>query len=254
MFDLFDECGEDLSSCGFETVPLEKFDVTLNKLFIDTPAKARKLGFDKGHYFIINAPLFAGLMDEHKEILQNAFCERMKFLFKEHKIEKSSKILLVGIGNPHLTADSFGIWTAAKVTILPFKKNNRIFKLFPNVFTNTGLNAYEIIRLLVEAYDITAVVLFDSLATTNLSRLGCSLQFNDAGLTPGSAMNNFGMAINSRSLCVPCFSIGLPTMISSKNLGQKRDVVLTDKDIEKQIDFLSTLVAEGLDKILKNMK
>ena len=109
----------------------------------------------------------------------------------------------------------------------------------PNVFANTGLNAYDVIRLIVEAFDISAVFLFDSLATNCLSRLGTSLQFNDAGLTPGSAMNNFGVAINKQSLHVPCISVGVPMMISSKSFGEKLDVVLTEKDAMEQVFVFS---------------
>lgn len=243
MLDLIDECGQDLLDCGYETEKLDKFQITLNKLFVDTPAKAKKLGFDRGHYFIINAPLFSHLVQEHVEILQKTLLLHIRFLLRQNKLQKGARVLFVGIGNPQISADSFGVKTVEKIEIFPFKKNNNLFKMTPNVFANTGLNAFEMIKLVVEAYDISAVFLFDSLATNNFSRLGCSLQFNDAGLTPGSANNNFGMPINKQSLCVPCFSVGVPTMMSSLAFKQKKDVILTDKDVEKQIDGFSDLVS-----------
>lgn len=250
MIDLIDECGQDLTDCGYETIKLGKFDMTCSKLFVDNKHKAKKLGFDIGHYFILNAPKLSYLMDEHRDLLVAEIGCRLEFLFNQNKIKKKDKILFVGIGNPEILADCFGVFSVNKITIEPYKKNNKIYKIIPNTFSNTGINAYEIIRLIVEAFDISAVILFDSLATTNLGRLGCSIQFNDAGLTPGSAMNNFGMAINKSSLNVPCISIGVPMMISSKVFGAKREIILAEKDVKERLEFLSSVIAEVCESLM----
>jgi len=252
MKDLIDECGQDLASCGYETVELKKYKMTASKLFVDTAGKAKKLGFEKGHYFILNAPLLGGLMDEHRDLLVGEIAYRLEFLFKENKIKKKDKVLCVGIGNPEIVADCFGVWTANKIEVDAFKKSNRIFKVVPNTFINTGINAYDIIHLLVQAFDISAVVLFDSLATNNISRIGTSIQFNDAGLTPGSALNNFGKALNKTTLGVPCIAIGVPMMISAQALGQKIDLILTEKDAREKVKFLSSVVAECVNVMLRN--
>lgn len=250
MLDLIDECGEDLSSCGFETRQLGMFGMTASKLVVDSVGKAKKLGFERGHYFILNAPKLSYLMQEHRDVLMAEVAIRLEFLFKENKVKKSDKVLLVGIGNPKIMADSFGVQAVEKVPFEPFRKNNRIYKIMPNVFVSTGLKSSDIIRLLVEAYDIRAVVLFDSLATSNISRLGCSIQFNDAGLTPGSALNNFGVAINKNTLNVSCFAIGVPMMFSSTELKQCKDLILTEKDVEEKVNFLSDVVGEVVGNLL----
>ncbi len=249
MLDLIDECGQDLASCGYETIKLSQYDMTASKLFVDTRQKAKDLGFDMGHYFILNAPKLNFLMDKHRSFLLAEVSVRLRFLFKENKIKKKDRILFVGIGNPQIPADSFGTLTVDKIFIEPFKKNNNLFKLSPNTFANTGFNAYDIIKIVVEAYDISAVVLFDSLATNNIARLGTSVQFNDAGLTPGSAMNNFGLPINKSTLHVPCITVGVPMMISATAFG-KKDIVLTEKDVIEKVNFLSDVVAEVVDSIL----
>lgn len=253
MIDLLDECGKDLANCGYETVKLGKYEITSSKLFIDSDGKAKKLGFDKGHYFILNAPLLFGLKEEHYKILKNEIKVRVSELFKINKVKKQSKILLVGIGNPDIISDSFGDAVVKKIDIRPFKEDNRIYKISPNTFSNTGINAYEIIRLLVEAFDISLVILFDSLATTNILRLGTSVQFNDAGLTPGSAINKFGMAINYDSLSVPCLSVGVPFMISAGDISKhvSKDLILTEKDVGEKVEFLSEVVAEVFNDLLK---
>lgn len=244
MVDLIDECGQDLASLGYESVKLGRFGATSNRLFVESKGKAERLGFARGHYFVLNAPMLSSFLKEHRKMLAEELKEKFEFLWKLHKIKKSAKVLFVGIGNPAIISDSFGVKVVEGIEIFPFKKNNRLFKIAPNIFANTGINSYDIIRVIVEAFDISAVVLFDSLATGSLGRLGCSIQLNDVGLTPGSAMNNFGHAINKQTLNVPCFSIGVPMMISAKSFGEKKDVILTEKDVEEKVDFLSSLVAE----------
>lgn len=250
MIDLIDECGKDLALCGYETEELSKFGVTSSKLFVETKKHAKELGFDMGHYFIINAPKFDYLMEEHRKLLQDEMLKRLSFLFSLNKINRKSKVLIVGIGNPKIVADSFGVRCAEKISILPYSKNNRIFKIMPNTFSNTGVNAYDMVRLLVGWCGVDLVLLFDSLATNNIGRLGCSIQFNDAGLTPGSAMNNFGLPINKSSLNVPCISVGVPMMISSKVFGEKRDIIFSEKDVEEKVEFLSDLVSEVAQRLL----
>ncbi|MBE7076086.1 MAG: GPR endopeptidase [Clostridiales bacterium] len=249
MIDLIDECGEDLASCGYETIKLGK--ISCSKLVVDK-FNAKKIGFNEGHYFVLKAPIdFVNLENFGAQLFAELSC-RLKFLLKKNKITKKDKILFVGIGNPEIMADSFGAAVVNKIEILPFKKSNRFIKIIPNTFSNTGINAYDMIRLLVEAFDISAVFLFDALATTEISRLGTTIQFNDAGLTPGSAMNNFGLPINRETINVPCFAVGVPLMISAKQLVKEspKDLVLTEKDVKDKVEFLSGVVADALMEIL----
>ncbi len=250
MFDLIDECGKDLALCGYETEELPRYGVTSSKLFVETKKHARELGFDMGHYFIINAPNLDCLMPEHNKLLQEEISKRLSFLFSSNNINRRSKVLIVGIGNPKIIADSFGVRCAEKISILPYSKNNRIYKILPNTFSNTGINAYDMVRLLVGWCKVDLVLLFDSLATSNIGRLGCSIQFNDAGLTPGSAMNNFGLPINKDSLNVPCICIGVPMMISSKAFGQKKEIIFSEKDVEEKVEYLSNLVCDAVERLL----
>ena len=250
MIDLIDECGADLSSNGYKCEKMERYSMTSCELCVKSKGKSKKLGFEVGSYYILNAPHLSLLMKEHRPHLRKWFLEKAKSVFEQAKIKKSSKILIVGIGNPAIVADSFGVRTAQKIKIEPYKRKNRLFKIIPNTFLNTGINAFDIIRLVVEFFDISAVLIFDSLATQNLARLGCSLQVNSAGLTPGSATNNFGKSICKNTVGVPCIAVGVPMMISSRALGQKFDVIFTEKDVEEKVEFLSHVVAEVINELL----
>ena len=251
MSDIVDECGKELACCDYQMQELDKYGIKVSKLVVDSNARAKSLNFDKGHYFVLTAPLLDNLMDKHFKIIKEAMQERVQFLLKENKFRKNKKVLLVGIGNPSIIADSFGSKVIEKIDICPFKKSNKILKIVPNTFSNTGINAYEMIRLIVEAFDVELVILFDSLATGNFERLGRAIQFNDAGLTPGSALNNFGMPINKSSLNVPCLSFGVPMMINSVDLNQKRELILTEKDAKEKIDFFAEVVSQVIEDIFQ---
>ena len=69
MKDLIDESSEDLTVYGYETTNLKKFGMTCSKLFVETNAKAKKLGFDKGHYFILNTPLLSEFLELDDNLL-----------------------------------------------------------------------------------------------------------------------------------------------------------------------------------------
>ena len=95
MKDLIDESSEDLTVYGYETTNLKKFGITCSKLFIETNAKAKKLGFDKGHYFILNTPLLSEFLEGHRVLLLKEIFARIDFLFKENKIKKVAKFCLL---------------------------------------------------------------------------------------------------------------------------------------------------------------
>ena len=250
MIDLIDECGEDLASNGYKCIKLDRYSMTSCELSVKSAGKSKQYGFQKGDYFILNAPYLSLLMSEHRPHLKKWLYEKIKRIFEHVNIKKSSKLLFVGIGNPAIVADSFGVRVVQKIKIEPYKKKNRLFKIIPNTFSNTGINALDIIKHVVNFLNISAVVLIDSLATQNILRLGCSIQVNDSGLTPGSATNNFGKSINKATLGVPCVAIGVPMMISARALGQKSDVIFAEKDINEKVEFLSKVIAEVLDELL----
>ena len=133
MIDLIDECGSDLTMCGYETTKLSKFDITSSKLFVSTKKQAKALGFDMGHYFIINAPKLDFFMNEHKKFLENEILLRLSFLFEQNKITRRSRVLVVGIGNPKIIADSFEGEIALDSFASTIEQDRAISKTIPEV-------------------------------------------------------------------------------------------------------------------------
>lgn len=249
MIDLIDECAEDLQKLGYEHVECGKHSLSIGKIDVDSDAKAKRLGFDKGSYMIFNCPLIHKLGEECAEYVSIEVGKGLKKLFRKHKLSKKSRVLIVGLGNPQILADALGSKVLSCIDLDVFRRASRVFKFEPNIFYNTGINSFDIIHMLALWLDVDLLVVIDSLATNSLSRLTTSIQINDAGMTPASAVNNFGKKICSDSLGVPCISIGIPTMlINSKNAA--KDIILTPKDIRAELNSLAKILAKALSFIV----
>ena len=87
------------------------------------------------------------------------------------------------------------------------------------------------------------VILIDSLASKDISRLSTTIQLSNAGITPGSGMGNHKKEISQNSIGVPVLVIGAPTVISLSTIFSAT--------LEKYVDFS---VSEEIISILNEGK
>ena len=250
MRDLIDECGEDLSSLGYKCKEKGAFDLCVCSMEIRTNDEEEKTGFEKGEYFILNCKALPFGESDCLDFVSNEIKKVLGNLFKKFSLSKKSKILVVGLGNPQILADSLGTKVVDIVRLRSFDKDNNIFKFSPNIFTNTGINAVEVVGMLTICLDIDCVIIIDSLATESIDRLCSSVQINTAGITPGSAVNNYGKKIGSSTLGIPCVSIGVPLMFFGENLKNK-ELLLTTKDIHQNLDDIAFVIGKAINSVLK---
>lgn len=245
MIDLIDECAADLRGLGYERTEKGRYSLSIGKIDVLTDEKSQQVGFDKGSYMIFNCPLLHKLDCECLYYVSEEVEKGLKKLFRKHNLTKKSRILIIGLGNPQILGDSLGSRVLSHIDLDVFRTSSRVFKFEPNIFSNTGINSFDLIHMLAIWLDVDAVIVIDSLGTNSLSRLTSSIQINDAGMTPASAVNNLGKKICSASLGLPCISIGVPTMFM-----QKKGVVLTPKDIRVELENLAILISQSLSFIL----
>lgn len=252
MIDLIDECASDLKKLGYKTVQPGKYSLTIGKLEVDSLAKSKELGFDKGSYFIFNCPLMHYYGMDCFEYLAYEISIYLKKLLRKHNLNKKSRVLIVGLGNPEILADSVGDKVLKLTQIDVFKKSIRIFKFAPNIFANTGINSFDVVHMLAIWQDIDAILIIDALATESVSRLATCFQINDVGMTPGSAVNNLGHKLCKDTLGVPCLSIGVPTMLLAGKVDESfpDDLILTPKDIHQQIDNVSKIISLAISRTI----
>ena len=248
MFDLIDECGKDLKGLGYRCKRTKDFGLEICSLIVGDEKKQRETGFDKGEYLILNCKRLSIGDEDCLNYVSHYVAKAIKFLCSRNSLSKRSKILIVGLGNPLILADSLGTKTLEYTKVKSEKNKTKIFKFAPNIFANTGINAYDVVGMLSVWLGIDGVILIDSLATSNVDRVGCSIQLNSAGITPGSAMNGCGKKIGRSTIGVPCISIGVPLMFFGEKLGRD-DLILTTKDIYENVGDLAYVIGRAINEV-----
>ena len=138
------------------------------------------------------------------------------------KFEPDS-ILVAGLGNMYITADSIGPKSLSNVLITRHIKNQMpemysdlgmadISGIAPGVLGQTGMESADIIKAVAEQTKPSMVILIDALASRKLSRLATTVQISNTGISPGSGVGNYRHAINQDFLGVKVISIGVPTV------------------------------------------
>ena len=174
--------------------------------------------------------------------------------------------LVVGLGNRDVTPDALGPRTADLVTVTRCLRKERrgsaraVAGLAPGVMGQTGMEPLELLRAVCGAVKPAFVVAVDALAARSLSRLGRSFQLTDAGIVPGEGAGSRRFALSQKTLGVPVFTLGVPTVTEASTLA--RDLTGSDAALPKgsflvspgEIDLLvqrsAAVLAEVLDRTL----
>lgn len=251
MFDLVDECGKELEKGGYKVKSLYGGKLSHAKLVIDSKQKSKEFGLDEGEYHVFNFPSLYDDYLANAKLLQQEFVKILKKLLNAQNYKKKDGVLIVGLGNSEVECDRLGKEAFDRIDITPLNRERKIFKFCPNIFFLTGINAIDLVKMLVEKFNITLVLLIDSLTTGNLSRLGTSFQVTTSGITPGSGVNRFGKKIAKEEICAKTISIGVPFMINSSSFVKGSDIFLCSKDISSNIALAGRIIAESVNEVLK---
>lgn len=249
MVDLIDECGSELEGLGYRCKRAKEFGLEVCSMIVDGKQKQEQTGFEEGEYLILNCKRLSLGEEDCLNYVGHYVAKSLKFLFSRNNLNKRSKLLIVGLGNPLILADSLGTKTLEYTKLKNEKGKTSVFKFAPNIFTHTGINAYDVVGMLSIWLNLDGVILIDSLATQSVDRIACSIQLNSAGITPGSALNKLGKKIGKSTLGLPCISIGVPLMFLGEKLGRD-DLVLTTKDIHENVDELAYVIGKGINEAL----
>ena len=223
---------------------------------------------ERGTYVSID---FIDLLDENnRKKVSNVL---VKTLHDLYKINKDDKILIVGLGNSKIIADSLGVNVADKIIV-----TNHLFKLYPYniddnlkkvcVFTpkvmgQTGLESADLVSCVCKLFKPSLTIIIDALATSSISRINKVIQISNTGIAPGSGVGNYRKELNSRNLKCNVISIGVATVVEAKNIinelnskikipnDDNYNLILTPKEIDEDIEHLSTVIATSINKYIQ---
>ena len=235
----------------------EKGELNIVKIINEKGAKA--LGKPIGNYitlsyeaFINDVDLFDGRLD--------TFISALKSIFPEN----AKSVLVAGLGNNEITADSLGPKTnnyilSTRHIIDDLKEVLNITNVFPvssiatGVLGETGIETAEIIMGIVEQIKPDCVIVIDALSASSTERLGSTIQLSDCGISPGSGVGNHRFEISKKTLGVPVIAIGIPTVVCTSIIsGNEKDTAfVTPREIDRITDQGAKLIGMGINSALQ---
>lgn len=230
-----------------ETVQLTK-TITLRKTYTNL-----REGTCKGErYASFFTPKLWNLSDEDFSFLSKAIARELQTLMSCFlPKEKTSSIMIAGLGNSEITPDALGPETAKKITVTRHlysderfppicKRYHSISSVIPGVLANTGIETVEFLKGAVARVKPDLLIAVDSLAARSPHRLATTIQLSDRGILPGSGIGNHQKAISADTLKIPVIAVGVPMVIHSSTLI---------RDALEQSDRLYH--SEGIESLLK---
>ena len=259
----------------------EEKDVRTTVVKITTENGARTMGRPQGNYITIEAPgLSMSDEDYHREISEKLALHLKKLIH----LEREQSILVVGLGNSAITADSLGPHVVDNLYItrhmireyglksMGKERMHRVSGIIPGVMAQTGMETSEIVQGIVAETKPDVVIAIDALAARSTRRLNRTIQITDTGINPGSGVGNHRVGLTEESLQVTVIGIGVPTVVDAATIvrdsmahlldaleetEQKEfleemisphlhTMFVTPRDVDETVKYLSYTISEGL--------
>lgn len=201
------EAGEEVLS-KFENY---KHQISTERYEIVSDSQAKFYGKEKGVYDLISLPDVLYLTQSQLEYSVQIVEKRLKDILG--KVKSTDKVLVVGLGNRHISSDSLGVSVVSKVNVtFNVKKFPHVMAICPSVLGLTGIETFDIVSGVIDKVKPNVLILIDSLCASSEERLGKSIQLSNTGICPGSGIGNNRKCIDKK-LAEKVVSIGVPLLI-----------------------------------------
>lgn len=194
----------------------------------------------------------------NSETLEKEIENSLNFLMPE----VLENVMVVGLGNTEITADSIGPITASSLLAtrhikgefsekIGLKNLKSVSVISPNVLGKTGIEAAEIVKSITDSIKPQAVIVIDALASSDVARLFRTVQFTNCGISPGSGVKNSRKELSFKTLGVPTIAIGIPTVVDIGNKNDGAQMIVTPKDADIYVKKLSEILSRSLNFFLQ---
>ena len=236
----------------------------------------RALGKPRGGYVTVDLTTFWQRRTDFFERAVRAVGAELKAL-----LPPEGPVLVVGLGNPAMTADAVGPLTLDSVLItrhlisaMPrqFAGFRPVAAFRTGVLGTTGVESAEAVRGLVEEVRPALVIAIDALASRREGRVCAAVQLSDTGIIPGSGVGNHRAALNAETLGVPVFAVGVPTVVDAATLAADLleesgaeavdeeklrahgTYLVTTRDIDQRVRDLAKVIGYGINWALQDLE
>jgi len=172
------------------------------------------------------------------------------------KIKYADLLLVVGIGNRHMTSDALGVRVAEKIIVTAHNQelldaNYRpVAAVVPNTMGKTGIESGVIIRGIIKEVKPKAVIVVDALCSPSLERLNSTIQITDTGIQPGAGLGNKCLKLDKETLGIPVIAIGVPTTVAFDVIDGKSGAgkYFCTYDIDDIVKRQAKIIANGINR------
>ena len=256
---------------GVEARDTLREGIPVNTVKVLSEEGERALGKPRGSYVTLT---LEGLASREEGIFQRAvqaLAQELSGLMAG--VPRNGLVLVAGLGNRAITPDAIGpkvhenvLVTRHLIQKMPeyFGNLRPVASLAAEVMGTTGVESGELVRAVCEKIGPACVVAVDALASRSLKRLCRTVQISDTGITPGSGVGNHRMGLTRDTLGVPVIALGVPTVVDGAtlaadllgsddlpDLNEGRDLLVTPKDIDSQVNDLAKVIGYGLSMALQ---
>ena len=241
-----------------EKLPIGRWE----RIRIRTRVGADAIGRPMGMYHTLGLKRADRLSDIDIDDAKNEIASELCRMFDASEIFPG-RLLIVGLGNRKLTPDAIGCeatdFVRPTMHIKEWERNTftrlrcaEIAVITPGVAATCGLDAAVVVKSLCDLLHPDAVIAIDALATRSVTRLGCSVQISNSGISPGSGLGNPRLAIGIETVGAPVFSIGVPTVIDSRVLCGDTSIgepmFVSPKEINEIVSCSAEIIGDGINR------
>lgn len=272
-----EEAAPDAGGYTFEEHQEAGGQIRISRVQITNEIGEQQFGRKRGTYITIEVPQMhqAGVA-LHKRIVSCVVKQ-----IQSTSIWNQPDILLVGIGNREITSDALGPCTVSATCVNRHRNllMNRsaaynVSALVPGVMSQTGMESLDIIKGVISQTHPKLLIVVDALASRSMHRVNRTIQISDTGISPGSGLKNYRLALDREALGIPVLAIGVPTVVSTVTIlsdmlegiagGKWKDEILaslppnfsengsdmfvTTKNIDEEIQCLSLILSHAIEE------
>jgi len=255
---------------GIKVENVSNGDISITRVDILDERGVKNIGKPIGSYITIDLPKDKS---DSSRIINNG-AEIVKDEIRRVISEKFDEpIMVVGLGNVGVTADSLGPKVAENIQVTRHVFENMpealqegvrpVCAITPGVLGTTGIETAEIIKGTVEHVKPAVVIAVDSLAGRKMERIANTIQISNTGISPGAGIGNNRNVLSKETLGVPVIAVGVPTVVSAKTLVtdiigrldeddnlKYENVIVTPKEIDEVIDMNAQIISNGINYAL----
>lgn len=200
---------------------------------ITSPEGAEKMGKPMGIYVTVEVENAES--SEGRKNASDILARELKLLMQG---KDCSHVLVVGLGNDHITPDSIGVSTAEQIFVtrhlrkyMPeeFGSAREVSSIAPGVLGLTGIETGETVLGVTEKISPTLIIAVDALASRSMSRIGRTLQLTDTGISPGSGVGNSRKELSEKTLGIPVIAVGVPMVADAATVADDAIGILIEK-------------------------